>query len=127
MNQHTTKEQGAALNEGVVMNSTKSLVKSEMVRALHRLGPTTPDQWEREVFKTLTGRKREDVDWSLDDNQAGYYSWVKSFDQLVAELIEDGYVREEAVGGDRRRLVPVETDPNIEWTQFVYPTPPQKT
>ena len=31
-----------------------------------------------------------DVDWSVVDNQAGYYLWLRSFDQLVGELVEDG-------------------------------------
>ena len=115
---------GAILNEGVVMSDTKMVVKSVMIRALHHLGPTTPDDWERVVFKEITGYEREDVDWSVEDNQAGYYSWTRSFDQLVKELIEDGYVREEEVGEGRRQLVPVETDPNIDWTQFVYPANP---
>ena len=115
---------GAILNEGVVMSDTKMVVKSVMIRALHHLGPTTPGDWERVVFKEITGYEREVVDWSVEDNQAGYYSWTRSFDQLVKELIEDGYVREEEVGEGRRQLVPVETDPNIDWTQFVYPANP---
>jgi hypothetical protein len=115
------------LNEGVVISNTKTVVKSVMIRVLHKLGPTTPDDWERAVFKEITGHEREDVDWTVEDNQAGYYSWMRSFDQLVTELIEDGYVREEEAGEGRRQLVPVENDPNIDWAQFVYPAPSAKS
>jgi hypothetical protein len=110
------------LNEGLVHSDPKTLVKSEMIRALHRLGPTNPDQWEREVFSAVSGHSREDVDWSVEDNQAGYFNWLRSFDQLVTELVEDGYVRDEEVGQGQRRLTPIETDPNINWSLFVYPS-----
>ena len=83
------------LNEGLIVNDTTALVKSEMVNQIRRLGPTTPDELERAVFRSITGHEREEVDWDIKDNQAGYYSWVKSFDQLISELVEDGYIRVE--------------------------------
>jgi hypothetical protein len=113
------------LNEGLVHNTSATLVKSEMIRALHRLGPTTPELWERETFKGITGHDHDELDWSIEDNQAGYYTWLRSFDQLIGELIEDGFVREENAGTDQHQLVPVATDPAVEWSQFVYPSRPE--
>ena len=97
------------LNEGIIVNDATALVKSEIVNQVRRLGPTTPDELERAVFRALSGHGREEVDWDIEDNQAGYYSWVKSFDQLVGELVEDGYMLVEGVE-DGRRLVPTEAD-----------------
>ena len=105
------------LNEGVIVNDAKALVKSEIVDQIQRLGPTTPVELERAVFKKLVGREREEVDWDIEDNQAGYYTWLKSFDQLITELIEDGYIRDEQV----RTLVPIEKDPHGEYSHLVYP------
>jgi hypothetical protein len=110
------------LNEGIITNSSATLIKSEMIRQLHELGPTTPDLWECSVFKALTGHDREEVDWSMKDNHAGYYTWIRSFDQLIEELIEDGYVRvEEHEEGRERTLVPVETDDPVDYSGLVYP------
>lgn len=110
------------LNEGLVTSDAKTLVKSEMIKQLQRLGPTTPERWERAVFETLTGRRREDVDWSVEDNHAGYYTWVKSFDGLIEELIEDGYVRAtEGAFPHTRTLVPVDVDPAIDYARLAYP------
>ena len=105
------------LNEGLILNSTASLVKSEMVNQIRRLGPTTPDELERAVFRAITGHDRDEVDWDVEDNQAGYYSWIKSFDQLITELVEDGYIRVE----QRRTLVPTEAEPHGEYSHLVYP------
>lgn len=105
------------LNEGLIVNDTTALVKSEIVNQIRRLGATTPDDLERAVFRAITGHDREEVDWEVEDNQAGYYTWVKSFDQLIAELIEDGYIRTEEV----RRLVPTEAEPSVEYSHLVYP------
>jgi len=104
------------LNEGIIVNNSAALVKSEMVKQIRRLGPTTPDQFERTVFKALTGHDRDEVDWDIEDNQAGYYTWLKSFDELISELVEDGYIRIEDEG-----LVPTETEPHGEYSQLVYP------
>jgi hypothetical protein len=106
------------LNEGIIVNDTAALVRSEIVRQIHRLGPTVPEQLERAVFRALTGHDREDVDWEIEDNQAGYYSWMRSFDQLVQELVEDNYI---LVEGDPPRLVPTELDPHGEYSHLVYP------
>ena len=81
------------LNEGLIVDDSAALVKSEIVNQIRRLGPTSPDALERAVFKALVGHDREEVDWDIEDNQAGYYMWVKSFDRLIHELIEDGYER----------------------------------
>ena len=47
------------LNEGLILNDTKSLVKSEIVKQSRRLGPTTPDQLEAAVFTALVGHRIE--------------------------------------------------------------------
>jgi hypothetical protein len=105
------------LNEGVIVNDTAALIKSEMVRQIRALGPSTPDNLERAVFKAITGHDREEVDWDNEDNQAGYYTWIKSFDQLIAELIEDGYI----VADESAGLVPTEGDAPIEYSYMAYP------
>ena len=103
------------LNEGIITNSTKSLVKSEMLRQLTE--ETTPEQWERRVFEAVTKHKREDVDWEFEDNQAGYYTWIKSFDGLIDELIEDGYVMSVAnQDGSRMIKAPPVTPPSTTAT-----------
>jgi hypothetical protein len=111
-----------SLNEGIIMNDSKTLMKSEMLRQLALLKETTPDEWERSVFESLTGHKREDVDWGFDDNQAGYYAWILSFDHLISELEEDGYVRVADAGGNRKVLMATESDPAEDYSQFVYPS-----
>ncbi len=105
------------LNEGVISNDAAALVKSEMVRQIRCLGPATPDELERAVFRALTGHDRDEVDWNVEDNQAGYYTWVKSFDNLIRELIEDGYIREKV----QRQLLPTESEPAIEYSYMAYP------
>ncbi len=105
------------LNEGLIVNDSTALVKSEIVNQIRRLGATTPADLERAVFRALTGRDRDEVDWDVEDNQAGYYTWVKSFDQLIEELIEDGHIRTE----ETRHLVPTEADPPVEYSHLVYP------
>ena len=95
-------------NEGLVTGNTQGAVKSEMLRQLERLGPTDPDSLERAVFEALTGGRREDVEWELEDNQAGYYLWLRSFDALLDELVAEGHVRVEGAGEGRRRLLPVD-------------------
>ena len=109
------------LNEGLVSNSAKKLVKSEMIRQVRRLRQTTPEAWERKVFESLTGRSREDVDWELEDNQEGYYTWVKSFDALIEELIDDGFVRVERNDDGSRTLHAVAVDPPLDFSHLVYP------
>jgi hypothetical protein len=108
------------LNEGLIVNDTKALVKSEIVNQIRHLGSTTPDELERAVFKSLVGHEREDVDWDIQDNQAGYYTWMKSFDGLITELIEDGYILVEEPG----TLVPTEAEPVSEYSHVVYPPGP---
>ncbi|MBN2241673.1 MAG: hypothetical protein JW793_03205 [Acidobacteria bacterium] len=110
------------VNEGIVTGDTKVQVKSEMLRQLARLKETTPDLWERAVFESLTGHRREEVDWDREDNQAGYYTWIRSFDQLIAELEEDGYVRSETLEGNRKILKKTDWDPSIQYSELVYPS-----
>ncbi len=105
------------LNEGLIVNDTTALVKSEIVTQIRRLGPTTSDRLERAVFKALVGHDREDVDWDLPDNKAGYFTWVKSFDNLIRELIEDGYILAEEPG----TLTPTEAEHHSEYSHLVYP------
>lgn len=108
------------LNEGLILNDTSALVKSEIVNQIRRLGGTTPDALERAVFKALVGHDRDEVDWDVDDNQAGYYTWLKSFDRLIHELIEDGYIRAE----EPNTLVPTEPEPVSDYSHLVYPPAP---
>jgi len=105
------------LNEGVIVNDTTVLDTSAIVKQVRRLGPTTPDELERAVFKDLTGHDREEVDWDIKDNQAGYYTWIKSLDGLIAELVDDGYILAEDPG----RLVPTEVVTSDEYSHLVYP------
>jgi hypothetical protein len=110
------------LNEGIVVNDAVVLVKSEIINQIRRLGPTSPDELERVVFESLTGHKREEVDWDVEDNQAGYYTWLRSFDQLVDELIQDDYILLETEGdGPEKVLAPSENLPSIDYSQLVHP------
>ncbi|MBC8874146.1 MAG: hypothetical protein H8E44_32305 [Planctomycetes bacterium] len=110
------------LNEGIVVNDAAVLVKSEIINQIRRLGPTSPDELEQVVFESLTGHKREEVDWDIEDNQAGYYTWLKSFDQLIEELVQDGYILVERQGdGPERVIAPTEKLPSIDYSQLVHP------
>ena len=102
------------LNEGAVISSSKIQIKSMIIHHLRQLGPTDPERLERAAFHALTGHRREEIDFSEQCNQAGYHEWVRSFDRLVSELVEDGYIqRERFGGGDAQRLVPLEADPPV--------------
>jgi hypothetical protein len=110
------------LNEGLIVNDATALVKSEIVNQSRRLGPATPGRLEAAVFAALTGHTREEVDWDIEDNHAGYYSWMRSFDQLVAELVEDGYF----LMSDEGELVPTEAEPAVEYSHLAYPPAPSR-
>lgn len=97
------------VNEGIVANDTSTEIKSKMLRLLWKSGRTTPDDWEKQVFYEMTGHQRDDIDWSVEDNHAGYFTWLKSFDALIQELIEDGYIAIEETGQERF-LVPIDND-----------------
>jgi hypothetical protein len=107
------------LNEGLISNDSVALMKSEIVNQIRRLGITTPHDLERTVFKALVGRDREEVDWEIEGNQAGYFTWVKSFDRLIGELIDDGYIRDDEHGN----LAPTEAEPRSDYSHIVYPPP----
>ena len=92
-----------------------------MLKQLWKHSETTPDLWERAVFKSLTGHSREDIDWDFEDNQAGFYTWIKAFDGLIDELIDDGYVKIEEKSG-RRLLIATDVAPPIEFSYQTYPT-----
>jgi hypothetical protein len=94
------------LNEGMVTGNATARIRSLIVRQIRQLGPTTPEVLEQAVFKAITGHTHDEVDWDIPDNQAGYYTWVKSFDQLVSELVDDGYIRVE----EPDKLVPAEDE-----------------
>ena len=108
------------LNESLILNDTSALVKSKIVNQIRHLGPTTPDSLERAVFKALVGQDREEVDWDVEDNQAGYYTWLKSFDRLIHELIEDGYIRAE----EPNILAPTEAESVSQYSRLAYPPAP---
>ena len=103
------------INEGMVGSDTRIAVRSEMLRQIQRLERATPDAWERSVFQAVVGARREDVDWDVPDNEAGYFTWIKSFDALIEELLADGFVRQDEVDG-QPVLVAELTDPSIDWS-----------
>ena len=108
------------INEGIIASDTAVAMKSEMIRQLDLLEETTPKEWERAVFEALTGYRREDVDWEVPGSQAAYYMWIKSFDRLIGELIDDGYVHAIDKGRDRKALRKTEWDPSMDFSQLVY-------
>lgn len=110
------------LAEGIIVNDNTALMKSTMLREIGKLKRTDPKSWQDAVFRTLTGHSTEEIDWDFEDNHAGYYSWVKSFDQLVKELVKDGYVSSETSGANGEKfLVANEVDPAIEYSYQSYP------
>jgi hypothetical protein len=106
----------AMLNEGILINDAKTRIKSEILKQLWTAPYLTPDNLERSVFYGLTGGTREDVDWEVEDNQAGYYAWLKSFDGLVGELVQEGFIRIET-GNGRHLLVAAQPGVEFEPTQ----------
>lgn len=111
------------LNEGIIKPDLRQLMKTAMIRALHDLGSATPSRWQEAVFKRCTGEDFSELDWDFEDNQAGAVLWIKSFDQLIRELVEDGFVREEQSEGSAKPvMVLVDVDPEIDWSRFVYPS-----
>jgi hypothetical protein len=118
-----TKKELAMLNEGIIRPDTRQLMKTEMIRELHELGGATPLQWQHAVFKRCTGEDFSELDWDFEDNKAGAFLWTKSFDQLIQELVVDGFVRKaEHEESGEVVLVPVDVDPDIDWSKFVYPS-----
>jgi hypothetical protein len=110
------------LNEGIVKPDTRQLMKTEMIRELHELGSATPLRWQHAVFKRCTGEEFTELDWEFEDNKAGAFLWTKSFDELIQELVVDGFVRKaEHEESGEVVLVPVDVDPDIDWSKFVYP------
>jgi hypothetical protein len=108
------------LNEGILTNDDTVLVKSEIIRQLRALESTTPDQLEQAVFTALTGARRSDVDWEFEDNQKGYYLWIKSFDDLLQDLVTDGYVLVEK-GEQGKVLAAAAVDTDFDASQVAYP------
>lgn len=110
------------LHEGIILNNTTNLMKSEMIRQIKRLKSTNPESWSRATFEAITGSSLDDVDWNFQDNKAGFYTWIRSFDQLVTELIEDGYIKqvEDEVTG-HMVMEPTATDPPVEFSHLAYP------
>jgi len=94
-----------SLHEGITSEDTRSGVKSEMIRQIRHLKQTTPKEWQRATFSGLAGAFQGDVDWNLEDNKAGAFTWIKSFDQLIEELIDDGYVKLIRKDGSRTLVV----------------------
>jgi len=107
------------INEGIIGSDTKIAMKSEMLKQLNVLKETTPDEWERAVFESLTGHRRDDVDWDVPDNHAGYYAWIRSFDQLIVELEDEGYVKVADQNGNHKVLKKTDWDPAIDYSQLV--------
>jgi len=110
------------LNEGIITSDARSLVKSEMLKQLWSLKKTTPDLWERATFTAMTGHEREEIDWEFEDNQAGYYTWVKAFDNLIDELIDDGFVMVDERSDGERTLIATQADPMVDLSRMSYPS-----
>jgi hypothetical protein len=85
--------------EGVIPMDNAAQMRTVMMTELRRIGEGTADAWERAVFEHLTGGAREDVDWDVEDNHAGYATWVRSFDQFAQALVADGFVTVTDAGG----------------------------
>jgi len=113
------------LNEGILISDTATMMKSEMIKQIRRLKSTTPNQWERSVFWAVTGYDRDEIDFEVDDNVTAYRTWIRNFDRLIQELVEDNFVRsvEADDGSGGKMLVPMETDPAIGYSHLVYPSP----
>ena len=110
------------LNEGIIRPDIRQLMKTEMIRELHELGGATPLHWQHAVFKRCTGEDFSELDWEVEDNKAGYFMWTKTFDGLITELEEDGYLTVEKEE-DGSVLVSTEKQPDIEVSQMNYPRP----
>lgn len=110
------------LHEGIIVNDTKNLMKSEMIRQIRKLRSSNPEAWSKATFEGITKMSLGDVDWTFQDNHAGFYTWIRSFDQLVGELIDDGYVKkvEDEVTG-HMVIEPTHTDPPIDHSYQAYP------
>ena len=59
------------LHEGIILNNTTNLMKSEMIRQIKRLKSTNPESWSRATFEAITMSSLDDVDWNFQDNKAG--------------------------------------------------------
>ena len=110
------------LNEGILTNNATTIIKSEMINQLRRLGGGTAQEIEQAVFKAIVGHDPQEIDWDIEDNHAGYYTWVKAFDFLVTELVEDGYLLEEPDENGGRTLRPTEPLPAINYSHLGKPT-----
>jgi hypothetical protein len=118
------KGQIVMVNEGTIVNSDEALMKSNMVQQLANLGEATPEDLQRAVFRVLTGHRWEDVDWDREDNQAGAFLWIRTFDEFLAELAADGYVRTEQ-HGDKLVVVANEHDEPLDFSQVGFLNRPQ--
>jgi len=107
------------VNEGVVISSSATELRSQMLTELERLGAADADAWEQAVFTALTGANRNAVDWDIEDNQAGYNLWIKAFDQLIQELIDDGFVLlVDGAQRSERRFTLRDIDPPVEFDRL---------
>lgn len=109
------------LNEGIVSNDSTILIKSEIIRQLRTKTHASPDELEQAVFAALTGAERGDVDWEFEDNQKGYYLWIKSFDDLLKDLVSDGYVLVQD-GAAGKTLAAATVDTDFDPSQLTYPS-----
>ena len=100
------------VNQGSITADARIIMKAEMLRQIWRLQTITADKWERAVFEALTAKKREDLDLDGQEDSHAYYRWISSFDILVGELVEDGYVREISQKSGRL-FMSTESDPSL--------------
>ena len=98
------------INEGRIVEDRKARVRSVMVQEIQRLGPTTPNEWQHQTYHVLTGIDPDKLDLSDVETEKTYFTWVRTFDTLIDELIDDGYVTLREHNGEWL-LVPTEEEP----------------
>ena len=93
-----------------IFEETPASLRAQMLHELRLLGEATAPTWERAVFRALTGRQRDDLDWDHGENYLGYIAWLRAFAHSVAELVTEGAVVVEERDGETI-LVPLPAGP----------------
>ena len=73
-------------------SDASSKFKTLIFGRLRELGSADGETLGRDVFRSLTGRGLEEVDWSEPANREGFKLWRFSFEMLVDELLHEGHV-----------------------------------
>lgn len=97
-------------DQGSVTESSKTQIKMLIIGQLREHGAVDPERLEQNTFHVLTGHSPDEIDFDDPANEEGYQEWQRTFQQLVAELTEDGrLIRERSGDGDVVRLSAAET------------------